>query len=108
MGGGIPCSLTLIGRDGQGLPSPGYDSSDRNFALFGGLLSGEQGAAHHSDVGLRRIVCQWRRHEADDSSLSFYVVAMDGARLGSHSWSRQFALHTSSSRTLRNARRRSS
>src|SRR5215218_4317131 len=83
MGGRIPCSLTLIGRDGQGFPSPGDDSSDRNFALFGGLLSGEQGAAHHSDVGLRRIVYQWRRHEADDSSLSFFVVAMDGARLGS-------------------------
>jgi hypothetical protein len=93
MGGGIPCSLTLIGRDGQGFPSPGDDSSDRNFALFGGLLSGEQGAAHHSDVGLRRIVYQWRRHEADDSSLSFHVVAMDGARLGSHPWFRQFALH---------------
>src|SRR5829696_3843576 len=96
MGGRIPCSLTLIGRDGQGFPSPGDDSSDRNFALFGGLLSGEQGAAHHSDVGLRRIVYQWRLHEADNSSLSFHVVAMDGARLGSHPWFRQFALHTSS------------
>src|SRR5215213_9218251 len=30
MGGRIPCSLTLIGRDGQGFPSPGDDSSDRN------------------------------------------------------------------------------
>ena len=58
VGGGIPCSLALVGRDGQNLPSLGDDSSDRNLALFGGLLSGEQGAAHHVDVGLRRIVCQ--------------------------------------------------
>jgi hypothetical protein len=58
VGGGIPCSLALVGRDGQDLPSPGDDSSDRNLALFGGLFSGEQGAAHHADVGLRRIVCQ--------------------------------------------------
>src|ERR671910_338502 len=96
VGGGIPCSLALVGRDGQDVPSPGDDSSDRNLALFGGLLSGEQGAAHHADVGLRRIVCLWRRHDADDSSLSFHVVAMDGPRLGSYSWFRQFALHTSS------------
>jgi hypothetical protein len=83
VGGRIPCSLTLVCGDGQNLLSPGDDSSDRNLALFGGFLSGEQGAAHHGDVGLRRIVCQLRRHEADDSSLSFADVAPDGARLGS-------------------------
>jgi hypothetical protein len=58
VGGGIPCSLALVGRDGQDLPSPGDDSSDRNLALFGCLLSGEQGTAHHANVGLRGIVCQ--------------------------------------------------
>src|ERR687890_1062340 len=71
VGGRIPCSLTLVCGDGQNLLSLGDDSSDRNLALFGGLLSGEQGAAHHGEVGLRRIVCQWRRHKADDSSLTF-------------------------------------
>src|SRR5215204_6948543 len=96
VGGGIPCSLTLVCGDGQNLLSPGDDSSDRDLALFGGLLSGEQGAAHHGEVGLRRIVCQWRRHEADDSSLTFPDGAPDGARLGSHPWFRQYAFDTGS------------
>jgi hypothetical protein len=58
VGGGIPCSLALVGGDGQDLPSPGDDGSDGNLTLFGGILSGEQGAAHHGEVALRRIVCQ--------------------------------------------------
>ena len=96
VGGGIPCSLTLVCGDGQNLLSPGDDSSDRNLALFGGLLSGEQGAAHHGDVGLRRMVCQWHRHEADDSSLCFADVVPDGSRLGSHPLFRQFAFDAGS------------
>src|SRR5215210_6136612 len=47
VGGRIPCSLTLVCGDGQNLLSPGDDSSHRNLAVFGGLLSGEHGAAHH-------------------------------------------------------------
>lgn len=96
VGGGIPCGLALVGCDGQDLPSPGDDGPDGNLTLLGGILSREYGAAHHGEVGLRRIVCQWLRHEADDSSLSFDDVAQDGARLGSQPCLRQFALDTGS------------
>jgi hypothetical protein len=41
VGGGIPCSLTLVCSDGHDLLSPGNDGPDRNLTLFGGLLSGE-------------------------------------------------------------------
>src|SRR5829696_1052772 len=58
VGGRIPRSLTLVCGDGKNLLPPGDDSSDRNLALFGSLLSGEQGAAHHGDVGLRSILCK--------------------------------------------------
>jgi hypothetical protein len=67
--GGISCCFALVGGDGQYLPSPGDDGPDRNFTLVRGILGGEQGAAHHGDVSLRGILCQWRRHDADDSSL---------------------------------------
>jgi hypothetical protein len=96
VGGGITCSLTLICGDGQNLLSPGDDSSDRNLALVCSVLSGEQGAAHHGEVGLRRVVCQWRRHKSDDSSLSFADVAPDEAGLGSLPLFRQFAFDTGS------------
>src|SRR5215212_5923565 len=111
VGGGIPCSLTLVCGDGQNLLSPGDDSSDRDLALFGGLLSGEQGAAHHGDVGLRRIVCQWRRHEADDSSLwpSLMLLWMELGWDHTPGFARSSWIRVRiSSRTFRNARRRSS
>src|SRR5215211_5053056 len=97
VGGGISCSLALVCGDGQDLLSPGDDGPDRNLTLVCSILSGEQGAAHHGEVGLRRIVCQLRRHEADDNSPSFFVVvAPERAKLGSHSWFRQFAFDTGS------------
>jgi hypothetical protein len=96
VGGGIPCSFALVGGDSKNLPAPGDDGPDGNLTLLGGTLSGEQGAAHHGEVGLRTIVYQWLRHEADDSSLYFDVVAPEGARLGSHPCLRQFALDTGS------------
>ena len=83
VGGWIPCSLTLICRDGQDLLSPGDNSPDGNLILLGSLFSGEQGAAHHGEVGLNKVVCHWSVHEADDSSPYYYVVARDGAGLGS-------------------------
>src|ERR671921_1165962 len=49
----IPCRLALVGGDGQDLLSPGDDGPDGDLTLFGGLLGGEQGAAHHDEVGLR-------------------------------------------------------
>src|SRR5215204_5426796 len=66
--GGVPCCLALVGGDGQDLPSPGDDGSDWNLPHLGGILCGEQGAAHHyeirtfSGVGLDPLV-----HGADDS-----------------------------------------
>jgi hypothetical protein len=60
--GGISCCLALVGGDCQYLPSPGDNSSNRNLTLVRSILSGEQGAAHHGEVGLRVILCQWWRH----------------------------------------------
>jgi hypothetical protein len=95
VGGGIPHSLTLVGCYGQDLPSSGDYGPDRNLALLGGILSGEQGTAHHGDVGLGVIPCRWR-HEADDSSLSFADFATDGAGAESIAVSCQFAFDTGS------------
>jgi hypothetical protein len=96
VGGRIPGSLALVGGDGQYLPSPGDDGPDRNLTFVRSILSGEQGAVHHGDVGLRKIVCQWRRHKTDNSSLPFADVAPDPAGLGSHPWFCQFAFDTGS------------
>ncbi len=63
VGGGISGSLALVACDGQDLPSPGYDGPDRYLSPFGCVFRGEQGTAHHGEICLRRIVCQWRRHE---------------------------------------------
>jgi hypothetical protein len=52
VGGGVPCSLALVGGDGHDLPSPGDDGPDRNLTLVRSVLSGEQGAAHHGEVDL--------------------------------------------------------
>jgi hypothetical protein len=95
VGGGIPCSLTLVGCYGQDLPSSGDYGADRNLALLGGILSGEQGTAHHGDVGLGVILYRWR-HEADDSSLTFADFATDGAGVGSLAVSCQFAFDVGS------------
>ena len=82
VGSGIPGSLTLVGGDGQDLPSPGDDRPDGNLAFLGRLFCGEQGQAHHGEVGLRRIACFWHRHKTDDSNPITDVVAGDSAKLG--------------------------
>ena len=82
VGGRIPCSLTLVACYGQDLLSPSDYGPDRNLAHLGGILSSEQGTAHHANIGLRVILCRWR-HKADDSSLSFADVATDEAGSGS-------------------------
>jgi hypothetical protein len=63
VGGGIPGSLALVGCYGQDLLSPGDDGPDRDLSPFGCVFRGEQGTAHHGQVGLGSIVCQWRSHE---------------------------------------------
>src|SRR5215210_1063233 len=63
VGGGISCSLALVGCYGQDLLSPGDDGPDRDLSPFGCVFRGEQGTAHHGEVGLGSIVCQWRSHE---------------------------------------------
>jgi hypothetical protein len=96
VGGRIPGSLALVCGDGQDFPFPGDNGADRDLTLVRSILGGEQGAAHHGEVGLRRIVCQWRRHRTDNSSLSCGDVALDGAGFGSQPSFRQFAFDTDS------------
>lgn len=68
MCGGVSGGLAFVGGDCQDLPSPGDYSSDGNLALLGGVFRGEQGAAHHGEVVLSRVVNLHLWHEADDSS----------------------------------------
>ena len=68
MCGGVSGSLAFVGGDGKDLLAPGDDGSDGNLALISGVLCGEQGAAHHGEVVLSRVVNLHLWHEADDSS----------------------------------------
>jgi hypothetical protein len=64
VGCGVTRSLALVGSDGKYLPSPGDHSPDGNLAPFCGDLSGEEGAAHHGEVGVGEIVSRRLNHEA--------------------------------------------
>ena len=72
---GVPGSLALVGGDGQDLPSPGDHGPDRDFPFIGGIPSGEQGAAHHHEVGFGKLPCCLLCHKFDDNSTLPRVVA---------------------------------
>ncbi len=108
VGGGISCSLTLVGCYGQDLRSPGDDGSDRDLSPFGCVFRGEQGTAHHGEVGLGSIVCQWRRHEP---MIAVYIRKLSlGMKLGwDHTPASSLSIRALiSSRTFRYVCRRSS
>ena len=52
VGGGVAGGLAFVGGDGEDLLSPGHHGPDGDLPPAGRLLRGEQGAAHHGQVGL--------------------------------------------------------
>jgi hypothetical protein len=81
VGCGVPRSLALVGSDAQYLPSPGDHRPDGDLAPSRSILGGEEGATHHGEIGVGKIVRRCLNHEA---IIAFRHVSTSAGQLFRH------------------------